>query len=141
MSASGQALTRPASTAGKAPASTAGKAPAKTVGAKAGKKSATKKAAAPAADGEKKKRKKARKETYSSYIYKVLKQVHWAQLSVPNVAIWLVLASTAKSGNRTNHFKIFKRRHVEDVSRRFVTPSERFNAFKTSKSAALMHRS
>ncbi|EEB93403.1 hypothetical protein MPER_07943, partial [Moniliophthora perniciosa FA553] len=27
-------------------------------------------------DGEKKKRKKARKETYSSYIYKVLKQVH-----------------------------------------------------------------
>ncbi|KAF9004903.1 histone-fold-containing protein [Hymenopellis radicata] len=29
-----------------------------------------------AADGEKKKRKKSRKETYSSYIYKVLKQVH-----------------------------------------------------------------
>ncbi|KAJ7172453.1 histone-fold-containing protein [Mycena filopes] len=67
---------KPASTAGKAPASTAGKAPAKTEGAKAGKKTATKKAAAPAADGEKKKRKKARKETYSSYIYKVLKQVH-----------------------------------------------------------------
>ncbi|KAJ7273736.1 histone-fold-containing protein, partial [Mycena haematopus] len=71
---------QPASTAGKAPASTAGKAPAKvhlqTEGAKAGKKTATKKAAAPAADGEKKKRKKSRKETYSSYIYKVLKQVH-----------------------------------------------------------------
>ncbi|KAI5858103.1 histone-fold-containing protein [Tricharina praecox] len=30
----------------------------------------------PAATGEKKKRTKTRKETYSSYIYKVLKQVH-----------------------------------------------------------------
>ncbi|KAF7294909.1 Histone H2B [Mycena indigotica] len=67
---------KPASTAGKAPASTAGKAPAKSEGSKAGKKTATKKSAAPAADGEKKKRKKVRKETYSSYIYKVLKQVH-----------------------------------------------------------------
>ncbi|SGY44139.1 BQ5605_C001g00170 [Microbotryum silenes-dioicae] len=58
---------KPASTAGKAPASKApaGKAPAK----KAVKK-------APAADGDKKKRRKVRKETYSSYIYKVLKQVH-----------------------------------------------------------------
>ncbi|KAJ7691760.1 histone-fold-containing protein [Mycena rosella] len=70
---------KPASTAGKAPASTASKAPAtaskapsKTTEKKAGKKT---KAAAPA-DGEKKKRKKTRKETYSSYIYKVLKQVH-----------------------------------------------------------------
>ncbi|KAF8601343.1 histone-fold-containing protein [Ceratobasidium sp. AG-I] len=33
-------------------------------------------AKATAADSEKKKRKKSRKETYSSYIYKVLKQVH-----------------------------------------------------------------
>ncbi|KAJ7223728.1 histone-fold-containing protein [Mycena haematopus] len=71
---------KPASTAGKAPASTASKAPAtaskapsKTTEKKAGKKTA--KATAPA-DGEKKKRKKTRKETYSSYIYKVLKQVH-----------------------------------------------------------------
>ncbi|GAA5996933.1 hypothetical protein JCM5350_003654 [Sporobolomyces pararoseus] len=58
---------KPASTGGKAPASKApaGKAPAK----KAVKK-------APAADGEKKKKKRVRKETYSSYIYKVLKQVH-----------------------------------------------------------------
>ncbi|KAJ7204699.1 histone-fold-containing protein [Mycena pura] len=71
---------KPASTAGKAPASTASKAPAtaskapsKTTEKKAGKKTA--KAAAPA-DGEKKKRKKLRKETYASYIYKVLKQVH-----------------------------------------------------------------
>jgi hypothetical protein len=60
---------KPASTAGKAPASTASKAPAKTTseGSKAAKK--TKAAAAPA-DGEKKKRRKVRKETYSSYIYK-----------------------------------------------------------------------
>jgi histone H2B len=60
---------KPASTAGKAPAAaTASKAPAKsTEGTKAAKK--TSKAAAPA-DGEKKKRRKVRKETYSSYIYK-----------------------------------------------------------------------
>ncbi|KAH7138350.1 histone-fold-containing protein [Dendryphion nanum] len=51
-------------TGGKAPA---GKAPAE-------KKEAGKKTAAPS--GEKKKRTKTRKETYSSYIYKVLKQVH-----------------------------------------------------------------
>jgi histone H2B len=59
---------KPASTAGKAPASTASKAPAKTTeGSKAAKKTAK---PAAAADGEKKKRKKVRKETYSSYIYK-----------------------------------------------------------------------
>jgi len=52
-------------TAGKAPA---GKAPVE-------KKEAGKKTAA-AASGDKKKRSKTRKETYSSYIYKVLKQVH-----------------------------------------------------------------
>jgi hypothetical protein len=58
---------KPASTAGKAPASTASKAPAKsTEGAKAAKKTSK---PAPA-EGEKKKRKKVRKETYSSYIYK-----------------------------------------------------------------------
>jgi len=66
---------KPVSTAQKAPASTAGKAPAKsTEGAKAAKKTAKK--AAPASGDDKKKRKRSRKETYSSYIYKVLKQVH-----------------------------------------------------------------
>ncbi|KAI9833841.1 MAG: histone H2B [Phylliscum demangeonii] len=55
---------KPTTTAGKAPA---GKAPAE-------KKEAGKKT--PAVAGEKKKRTKTRKETYSSYIYKVLKQVH-----------------------------------------------------------------
>ena len=61
---------KPASTAGKAPASTASKAPAKSSeGAKAAKKTSAKPAAAEAS-GEKKKRRKVRKETYSSYIYK-----------------------------------------------------------------------
>lgn len=55
---------KPSTTAGKAPA---GKAPAEKK--EAGKKTAT-------VPGEKKKRTKTRKETYSSYIYKVLKQVH-----------------------------------------------------------------
>ncbi|TRM62460.1 histone-fold-containing protein [Schizophyllum amplum] len=67
---------KPTSTAGKAPASTASKAPAKPESSKAAKKTASKSKAAAPADGEKKKRKKTRKETYSSYIYKVLKQVH-----------------------------------------------------------------
>ena len=58
---------KPASTAGKAPASTASKAPAKTTTEKAAKKS-TKPAAS--GDSDKKKRRKSRKETYSSYIYK-----------------------------------------------------------------------
>jgi len=60
---------KPASTAGKAPASTASKAPAKpTEGAKAAKKTSSKPAGE--ASDEKKKRRKVRKETYSSYIYK-----------------------------------------------------------------------
>jgi len=70
---------KPASTAGKAPASTgtASKAPAKTTeGSKAAKKTSKTAAAAAAGDEPKKKRRKVRKETYSSYIYKVLKQVH-----------------------------------------------------------------
>jgi len=63
-------------TASKAPASTASKAPAskKPAGKAPAKKTAVKKA--PAAEGDKKKKRKVRKETYSSYIYKVLKQVH-----------------------------------------------------------------
>lgn len=63
---------KPASTTGgKAPASgTASKQPAKTVeGAKGAKKTA-KTAVQPAGGEEKKKRRKLRKETYSSYIYK-----------------------------------------------------------------------
>jgi len=59
---------KPASTAGKVPVSTASKAPAKSTEATKGTKK-TKENVAPV-DGEKKKRKKVRKETYSSYIYK-----------------------------------------------------------------------
>ena len=55
---------KPASTAGKAP--TASKAPAKTTTDKPAAKTAKK----TAADGDKKKKRKVRKETYSSYIYK-----------------------------------------------------------------------
>ncbi|KAG1729117.1 histone-fold-containing protein [Suillus clintonianus] len=66
---------KPVSTASKAPASTAAsKAPAKTTD--KAKKATKTSAAAAGADGEKKKRRKVRKETYSSYIYKVLRQVH-----------------------------------------------------------------
>ncbi|THH33968.1 hypothetical protein EUX98_g284 [Antrodiella citrinella] len=72
---SNQMAPKPVSTASKAPASktttTASKAP------KSEKKSGGKTTSSGGAGGEeKKKRRKARKETYSSYIYKVLKQVH-----------------------------------------------------------------
>jgi len=59
---------KPSSTAGKAPASTASKAPAKTTAETKAKK-ATKTSSSTDPDA-KKKRRKTRKETYSSYIYK-----------------------------------------------------------------------
>ncbi|CAO1620273.1 unnamed protein product [Jaminaea pallidilutea] len=67
---------KPASTAGKAPASQASKAPAQAGKAptEAAKKTASKSKSA--ASGDKKKSRKARKETYSTFIYRVLKQVH-----------------------------------------------------------------
>ncbi|UZJ56098.1 hypothetical protein CBS101457_005418 [Exobasidium rhododendri] len=61
---------KPASTASKAPASTGGKAPAKAPEA------AKKTSKSTSKSGDKKKRSKVRKETYSTYIYRVLKQVH-----------------------------------------------------------------
>ncbi|KAG8899374.1 histone H2B [Tulasnella sp. 403] len=69
----------PASKVADKPASTAGKAPVKSTDSKVAKKTSAgkKTAAAVSGDGgDKKKRRKVRKETYSSYIYKVLKQVH-----------------------------------------------------------------
>ncbi|KAG0148615.1 hypothetical protein CROQUDRAFT_654706 [Cronartium quercuum f. sp. fusiforme G11] len=61
--------------ASKAPASSGGKAPASSAAKKAP--TAKKGPVKPPADGEKKKKRhKARKETYAIYIYKVLKQVH-----------------------------------------------------------------
>lgn len=53
-----------------APPSTASKAPAKTPASAKATKKAAKTSGAPAPEGEKKKRRKVRKETYSSYIYK-----------------------------------------------------------------------
>ncbi|KAI1795837.1 histone-fold-containing protein [Ganoderma leucocontextum] len=67
---------KPASSASKAPASTAQKAPVKAESKSKAKAKAAKSTASAGPDGEKKKRKKARKETWSSYVYKVLKQVH-----------------------------------------------------------------
>ncbi|KAI0374943.1 histone-fold-containing protein [Pilatotrama ljubarskyi] len=65
---------KPASSASKAPASTtASKAPVK---AESKAKKTASKSTTSGADGDKKKRKKVRKETWSSYVYKVLKQVH-----------------------------------------------------------------
>ncbi|KAA1070399.1 histone H2B [Puccinia graminis f. sp. tritici] len=58
-------------TAEKKPASTASKAPASKVASEPKAKKSTK-----PADGEKKKKRTKRKETYGIYIYKVLKQVH-----------------------------------------------------------------
>lgn len=61
----------PKSTASKAPPSTGGKAPASASKTTAAKKTSK----APAGEGGKKTR-TLRKETYSTYIYRVLKQVH-----------------------------------------------------------------
>ncbi|KAG9018716.1 histone H2B [Tulasnella sp. 427] len=72
MAPSKVASEKPASTAGKAPVKSTEKVAKKT---SAGKKTAASSAAA-AGDEKAKKRRKVRKETYSSYIYKVLKQVH-----------------------------------------------------------------
>ncbi|KAF5093447.1 hypothetical protein D0Z00_004056 [Geotrichum galactomycetum] len=54
----------------------ASKAPASNAPVTAEKKEAGKKTTSSVVSGEKKKRSKARKQTYSSYIYKVLKQTH-----------------------------------------------------------------
>ncbi|KAJ8592408.1 histone-fold-containing protein [Rhizopogon salebrosus TDB-379] len=78
---------KPTSTAGKAPASgAAAKAPVKTTEGAKGAKKTSKTATAAAPGEEKKKRRKVRKETYSSYIYKVLKQVH-ADTGISNKAM------------------------------------------------------
>ncbi|TFY78306.1 hypothetical protein EWM64_g5707 [Hericium alpestre] len=70
-------MAKPASTAGKKPASTASKAPTSTPKGKGGKNLMKKTPTKVSQEGgEKKKRRKTRKETYSTYIYRVLKQVH-----------------------------------------------------------------
>lgn len=62
----------PKSVASKAPPSTGGKAPASASKTTAAKKTSK----SPAGDSDKKKTRTLRKETYSTYIYRVLKQVH-----------------------------------------------------------------
>lgn len=85
---------KPASTASKAPASTGGKAPAKAPEA------AKKTSKSTAKSGDKKKRSKVRKETYSTYIYRVLKQVH-PDTGISNKAMASELHSTASAGGAT----------------------------------------
>ncbi|KAJ7019812.1 histone-fold-containing protein [Mycena alexandri] len=85
----------PVSTAGKAPASTAGKEPAKTEGAKAGKKTVTKKAAAPAADGEKTARRPTRRTSTRS-----------SSRSTP----------TPVSQTRPWHPELVRQRHLERIA-------------------------
>ncbi|KAH0826924.1 histone H2B [Lanmaoa asiatica] len=66
----------PASKASKAPVSKAAKAPVSAAATSTAKSRGISTKGGTQGGGEQKKRKKARKETYSSYIYKVLKQVH-----------------------------------------------------------------
>lgn len=71
---------------------TSNKTPAASGGATGGKVPVAKKAVkkAPAQEGDKpKKKKKARKESYSSYIYKVLKQVH-PDIGISNKAMMIL---------------------------------------------------
>ena len=114
---------KPASTAGKAPASTASKAPAKaSEGAKAAKK--TSKAAAPA-DGEKKKRKKVRKETYSSYIYKGMWPMRLISTSVrPDSCFFvsfLVLKQVHPDTGISNKAMAILNSFVNDIFERIAT--------------------
>ncbi|KAA1475368.1 histone-fold-containing protein [Dentipellis sp. KUC8613] len=72
-------MAKPASTASKKPPSAASKAPASSARSTSGKNLMHKKPSKRSDDdgeAKKKKRRKARKETYSTYIYRVLKQVH-----------------------------------------------------------------
>ena len=112
---------KPASTAGKAPASTASKAPAKaTEGAKAAKK--TSKAAAPA-DGEKKKRKKVRKETYSSYIYKGMYRLStsiWERFRIISFSS-LVLKQVHPDTGISNKAMAILNSFVNDIFERIAT--------------------
>ncbi|KIJ16681.1 hypothetical protein PAXINDRAFT_162358 [Paxillus involutus ATCC 200175] len=72
-----------ASKASESKASKASKAPVSSAAPSVASKPARASANTPAGGEEKKKRRKARKETYSSYIFKVLKQVH-PEISISN---------------------------------------------------------
>ena len=110
---------KPASTAGKAPASTASKAPAKTTSETKAKK-ATK--TSTTTDGEaKKKRRKTRKETYSSYIYKGTRFAF--QLSrFFNSELWsLVLKQVHPDTGISNKAMAILNSFVNDIFERIAT--------------------
>ena len=111
---------KPASTAGKAPMSTASKAPAKsTEGVKATKKT---KDHAPA-DGEKKKRKKVRKETYSSYIYKgrLFDKRCWPICLIVLIILLLVLKQVHPDTGISNKAMAILNSFVNDIFERIAT--------------------
>ena len=121
---------KPASTAGKAPASsgTASKAPAKTTeGSKAAKKT-SKAAVAAATDDTKKKRRKLRKETYSSYIYKGLCYRYLGQ-NGSNFWVVIVLKQVHPDTGISNKAMAILNSFVNDIFERIATEasSESFN--------------
>lgn len=118
---------KPASTAGKAPSSQAGKAPAKAP--EAAKK--TSKSTSKSSD-KKSKRSKVRKETYSTYIYRVLKQVH-PDTGISNKAMAILnsfvqdvferLASEASKLAAINRRSTISSREIQTAAR-LILPGE-----------------
>ena len=113
---------KPASTAGKAPASsgTGSKAPAKTTeGSKAAKKTSKAAASAPA-DDTKKKRRKLRKETYSSYIYKGM---HYCTSCQNGLNFWavIVLKQVHPDTGISNKAMAILNSFVNDIFERIAT--------------------
>ena len=107
---------KPASTASKAPAAT--KAPSKTT---EGKKAAKKTSKAPA-DGEKKKRKKTRKETYSSYIYKGMQTLAFlAMFGILSDELFVVLKQVHPDTGISNKAMAILNSFVNDIFERIAT--------------------
>ncbi|KAF5377060.1 hypothetical protein D9757_007747 [Collybiopsis confluens] len=129
---------KPASTASKAPASTAGKAPAKTEGSKAAKKTASKSKATSGADGEKKKRKKARKETYSSYIYKGVVSIS-SYLTSPDTSVPIVvLRQVHPDTGISNKAMAILNSFVNDIFERIATEASKLATY--SKKSTISSR-
>ncbi|KAL7277174.1 LOW QUALITY PROTEIN: hypothetical protein ACG7TL_009020 [Trametes sanguinea] len=129
---------KPASTAGKAPASTASKAPAKTTsegGAKAAKKTA--KASGAGGDSDKKKRRKGRKETYSSYIYKGKRPSRNADDSQAN-AQTLVLKQVHPDTGISNKAMAILNSFVNDIFERIATEASKLASY--SKKSTISSR-
>ncbi|KAG6851009.1 histone H2B [Arthromyces matolae] len=126
---------KPASTAGKAPASTASKAPAKS--SEGAKKTASKSKASAPADGEKKKRRKSRKETYSSYIYKGIQycpSVFWATAHHLDLVLKQVHPDTGISNKAMAILNSF----VNDIFERIATEASKLASY--SKKSTISSR-